>query len=259
MKLGMCSWSHHRNFESGNMDIFDWMTHCARDLKVGGIEITDRHLQSCDEDYIRKVRRVAVDLHLTISALTISNDFGKSDNEEQNKQLEATETGIQLAAALGTPVLRVFAGWPDQNKEKQWSEMVRCMQIATVIAEREGVVLAVENHNHGGFIQTNADVVRIMGDTDSEWLRLNLDSGNFIDGWDSIEKSMLHTVHVHAKMNNVGPDGTDDTCDYPRFIKLLKDMNYRGFVSVEYEGPEEEMTAIPRGVEYIRGLMAKAF
>jgi sugar phosphate isomerase/epimerase len=241
------------------MDIFDWMTHCARDLKVGGIEITDGHLQSTDEDYIRKVRRVSVDLHLTISALTISNDFGKAGREEREKQIEDTETGIQLAAALGTPILRVFAGWPEQQKEQQWGEMVRCMQVAAVIAEREGVVLAVENHNHGGFIQTNDDVVRIMGDVDSEWLRLNLDTGNFIDGWDSIEKSMLHTVQVHAKMNNVGPDGTDDTCDYPRFIKLLKEMNYRGFVSVEYEGPEEEMTAVQRGVEYIRGLMAKEF
>jgi len=256
MKLGLCSWSHHRNFENGNMDIFDWMTHCARDLKVGGIEITDGHLQSTDEDYIRKVKRVAVDLHLTISALTISNDFGKSDAGAREKQIEDTEFGIQLAAALGTPVLRVFAGWPEENKQKQWSEMARCMKIACMVAEREGIVLAVENHNHGGFIQTFEDVERIMQDVDSEWLRLNLDTGNFIDGFPSIEKGMLYTVQVHAKMNNVGPDGTDDTCDYPRFTKMLKEMNYRGFVSVEYEGPEEEMTAIPRGIEYIRGLLA---
>jgi len=239
------------------MDIFDWMTHCARDLKVGGIEITDKHLQSADEDYIRKVRRVAVDLHLTISALTISNDYGKEDTEERNKQLEDTEVGIELAAALGAPILRVFAGWPEGDKEKFWPEMARCMKIAAVIAERDGIVLAVENHNHGGFIQTFDDVSRIMGDVDSEWLRLNLDTGNFIDGFQSIEKGMLYTVQVHAKMNNVGPDGTDDTCDYPRFCKLLKELNYRGFVSVEYEGPEDEMTAIPRGVEYLRGLLSK--
>ena len=239
------------------MDIFDWMTHCARDLKVGGIEITDGHLQSTDEDYIRKVRRVSVDLHLTISALTISNDFGKANAEARDKQVENTELGIQLAASLGTPILRVFAGWPEGEKEKCWSEMARCMKIAALIAEREGVVLAVENHNHGGFIQTFDDVSRIMGDVDSEWLRLNLDTGNFIDGFPSIVKGMLYTIQVHAKMNNIGPDGVDDTCDYPRFAELLKETNYRGFVSVEYEGPEEEMTAIPRGVEYLRGLLAK--
>jgi len=96
-----------------------------------------------------------------------------------------------------------------------------------------------------------------MGDVDSEWLRLNLDTGNFIDGFPSIVKGMLYTIQVHAKMNNIGPDGVDDTCDYPRFAELLKETNYRGFVSVEYEGPEEEMTAIPRGVEYLRGLLAK--
>jgi sugar phosphate isomerase/epimerase len=258
MKLGCCSWSHHRNFENGNLDIFDWMTHCAKDLKVGGIEITDRHLQSTDEDYIRKVRRVACDLHLTISALTISNDFGKIDPDARNKALDDTEQGIQLAFALGTPILRVFAGWPEENKEQQWNEMVRCMTIACTLGERDATVLAVENHNHGGFIQTYEDVDRIMHDVDSNWLRLNLDTGNFINGWESIEPSMQYTVQVHAKMKEIGENGDDYTTEYPRFVKMLKDFNYRGFVSVEYEGEEDEMTAVPRGIEYLRRLMLEA-
>ncbi|HOO57393.1 MAG TPA: sugar phosphate isomerase/epimerase family protein [bacterium] len=255
MKLGMCSWSHHRNFESGDMDIFEWMAHCASDLKVGGIEITDGHLKSFDEDYVRKVRRVAVDLHLTISALTISNDFGKADAEERDKQMEYMEQGITLAMALGTPVLRVFAGWPEREKEEAWSEMVRCMQISCMIAEREGVVLAVENHNHGGFLQTFADVDRLMKEVDSEWLRLNLDTGNFIDGFESIEKGMFYNVHTHAKMLEVGPSGSDALVDYPRFINLCRDVNYRGFISIEYEGKEDEVPAVRRGVEYIRSLI----
>lgn len=258
MKLGCCSWSHHRNFENGNLDIFSWMTHCAKDLKVGGIEITDGHLQSTDEDHIRKVRRVACDLGLTICGVTISNDFGILDAEARDKQIETVEHGIELAFALGSPILRVFAGWPEENKERQWGEMARCMTVACTVADRDGMALAVENHNHGGFIQTFADVERIMNDVDSDWLRLNLDTGNFIDGFDSIEKSMLYTVHIHAKMLNIGEDGEDFTCDYPRFVQLVKDFNYRGFVSVEYEGKEDEMTAVPRGVEYLRGLFLKA-
>lgn len=254
MKLGCCSWSYHKSFEAG-MDLFEWMTICARDLKVGGIEITNGHMASTDENYIRTVRRVAVDLHLTISGLTVSNDFGKSSQAERDKELEKVEFECGIAAALGTPLLRVFAGWPDDDKERQWNEMVRCMKIACLMGEREGVVLAVENHNHGGFIQTFDDVDRLMHDVDSEWLRLNLDTGNYIDGYPSMEKSPLYTVHTHAKMLNIAPDGTDTTCDYPKVVKLLKETNYRGFIAVEYEGKEEDITAVPRGVNYLRSLL----
>lgn len=255
MKLGCCSWSHHKLFESGDMDLFDWMTHCAKDLKVSGIEITDDHLAETAEDYLLQVKRVAVDLHLTISGLTISNDFGKSLEKDRTAELERMERTLKVAHILGTPILRVFAGWPDTNKAAQWAEMVRCMKISCMLAERDGIVLAVENHNHGGFIQTVADVEKLMVEVDSEWLRLNLDTNNFIDGWESIEKSMLYTVHVHAKMLEVGDDGAEKNIDYPRFITLLKELNYRGFVALEYEGEEDARTAVSRGTEYLRKLM----
>lgn len=258
MKLGCCSWSYHRCFEKGSMNLFDWMTVCARDLKVGGIEITNNHMESLEEDYIMTVRRTAVDLHLTISALTVSNDFGLEDAAARDRELEKVELECQAAASLGTPVLRVFAGWPAEggDRDKQWDEMVRCMKIACLLGEREGVVLAVENHNHGGFLQTSKDVIRLIEEVDSNWLRLNLDTGNYVDGFTSIEKTLVYTVHAHAKMMNIAQDGTDDTCDYPAFAKLIKNANYRGFVSVEYEGEEDEESAVPRGVEYLRRLLA---
>ncbi|MFH1540225.1 MAG: TIM barrel protein, partial [bacterium] len=118
--------------------------------------------------------------------------------------------------------------------------------------------LAVENHNHGGFLQTSGDVVRLIREVDSDWLRLNLDTGNYLDGFESIEKTLLYTVHIHAKMLNVAPDGTDTTADYPALFKLLSDVNHRGFVSVEYEGEEDEFEAVPRGVEYLRRLGREA-
>ena len=237
------------------MDLFDWMTLCARELKVHGIEITDGHLQSTDEDYISAVKRVAVDLHLTIAALTVSNDFGKEGDAARDAELEKVERALEVARALGAPVLRVFAGWPERSKNEQWAEMVRCMQISCLLAERESTVLAVENHNHGGFLQTSGDVLRLMTDTDSEWLRLNLDTGNYIDGFESIERSLIYTVHVHAKMLDIAPNGVDVTTDYPAFLRLLREANYRGFVSLEYEGEEPAATAVPRGLAFLRRLV----
>ncbi|HPI76132.1 MAG TPA: sugar phosphate isomerase/epimerase family protein [bacterium] len=255
MKIGCCSWSHHRHFESGDMDIFDWMEHCADTLKVGGIEITDGHLDGFGAEYLAKVKRVATELCLTISGVTISNDYGKSGAKALDAEVERMRVVLEATLRLGAPVLRVFAGWPDADKEKQWAEMARRMKASCKMAERYGIVLAVENHNHGGFIQTAGDVERLFADVDSRCLSLNLDTGNFIDGFPSIEKTIEKAVHIHAKMLNIGPDGTDTTTDYPRFAALMKQVNYRGFVCVEYEGKEDELSAVTRGVEYLRKLM----
>lgn len=255
MKLGCCSWSHHRTFESGAMNIFDWMNHCADELRVGGIEITDGHLHETADDYLAEVKRVACELHLTISAVTVSNDFGKSEEKDITAALERVERVIKITHLLGSPILRVFAGWPDTNKKEQWDAMVRCMKISCLLAERDGITLAVENHNHGGFIQTAADVEKLFTDVDSPWLRLNLDTNNYIDGYPSIEQTVRHAVQVHAKMLKVGPDGSEANLDYPKIIALLRENNYRGFVSIEYEGEEDELTAVARGVNYLRRLI----
>ncbi|HOC93319.1 MAG TPA: TIM barrel protein [bacterium] len=249
MKLGCGTASFHRKFFSGEMDIFDWMAVCARDLKVSGIEISDRHLQSADEDYVCKVKRVAVDLGLTISALTVSTDFGIADDAARDKQLEDGEFAAQLAAALGAPILRFSAGRPEENKEAQWDEMVRCVQIMCELAERDGIVMAVCNEADEDFIQTYEDIDRLMTDVGSEWLRLGLNADAFGSDAEGLTKSMFYTVHVSVSGNSRG-------FDCPAFIRAAAGLNYRGFVCHRGEGAEDEAAAAARGVETLRALIA---
>jgi len=236
------------------MNLFEWMTVCAKDLRLDGIEIGNIHLESMDEDYIRKVKRIAVDLHLTIGALTMATDFGNPSGETREKELERVEVECQVAAALGAPVLCVTAGEPGCDRGNKWGELVRCLKIACLLAEREGVVLAVENQPPGGFIESFGDIDRLIHETDSHWLRLNLNPANFSDGMESLEKCMLYGVHIRAKMNNIAEDGYDTAIDYPGLARLTNDMNYRGFITVYYQGEEDEMQAVQRGTGYIRSL-----
>ena len=53
-------------------------------------------------------------------------------------------------------------------------------------------------------------------------------------------------------------NGTEEWLNYPRIFEILKGVDYNGMLSVVYEGQdvEEEATAIPKAVSYLRGLMA---
>jgi sugar phosphate isomerase/epimerase len=46
--------------------------------------------------------------------------------------------------------------------------------------------------------------------------------------------------------------------DYPRIAKIFHDANYRGWVSLEYEGNEDWRTAIPKSLALLRSTLGKA-
>jgi len=88
-------------------------------------------------------------------------------------------------------------------------------------------------------------------------LGLLLDTGNYLDGLASIERTARLAWHVHAKFTQVLDDGRDARVDQDAAVAALRTVGYKGYVSVEYEGDEPSMTAVPRALAYLRGLVHK--
>ena len=131
--------------------------------------------------------------------------------------------------------------------------MVDSLKAVCARAQAAGVPLVMENHNHGGFVQTAADVEAIFGAVASPALSLLLDTGNFLDGLPSIVRTAPLARHVHAKCVRIAPDGRDERVDNEGALRAAAAAGYRGCVSVEYEGDEPSGTAVPRAVRLLRG------
>jgi sugar phosphate isomerase/epimerase len=281
MKLGCSSWSYHKPISEGRLDQQDWLRLCAEELELDGVELLDIHFPMTSMAYLRELRRLTAGLGLTISCVSVSNDFGLATPEEREAELEKVRQWLDITAYLGAPVLRVFAGWPRPApsdaasggargvdrllrripglrrrtaKERLWSEMIAYLRTAAYHATESGIVLGLENHNDGGFVGTAAEVERCLREVDSPWLRLNLDTGDYGD-LASIERTIDKAVHVHAKLYQLTPEGADTIVDWPGVIAILKKARYRGFLSIEYEGEEPPETAVPRGVRYLRSIL----
>jgi hypothetical protein len=80
-------------------------------------------------------------------------------------------------------------------------------------------------------------------------------SGNYVDGWPSVERTADLAVHVHAKFWQVALDGAEPSIDYPRLIAMLRRRSYAGWISFEYEAAEDEATGIPRALAYLRRVL----
>jgi L-ribulose-5-phosphate 3-epimerase len=215
--------------------------------------------------YLRVFKRLCTDLHLTISCASVDNDFGREDPRERQQEVERVKAWVDIAHFLGAPVLRMFAGWvpgllgrllrrEGAARRRLWAETVNCLRECSAYAEEKGVVLGLENHDRGGLVAPADQVERCLRQVDSPWLRLNLDTGNYGD-LNSIERTLPHAVHIHAKFYDVDEEGRDLRLDWERVMAILTDGGYRGFLSIEYVGGQDPRVVVPRAVCYLRGLL----
>jgi sugar phosphate isomerase/epimerase len=260
MKLGCSSWSYHQAISEGRLDQLQWLRLCAEELELDGVELLDLHFPDTGLPYLRDLRRRAGELHLTISCVSVSNDFGRTSSEARGAEVEKVRRWLDIAHFLGAPVLRVFAGWlPPGEREAErrqslWPEVVACLRESAAAAADLGVVLGLENHDRRGFVSRPEEIERCLREAASPWLRLCLDTGDLGD-LPAIQRTVRHAVHVHAKFYELDEQGAEQRLDWPGIMAILREAHYRGFLSIEYEGEEPAESALPRGVRYLRGLL----
>ena len=198
-------------------------------------------------------------------------DFVSPDKESRQKNIDHTLDTIEQAYQLGIPTLRLNTGrWGtiktfdelmanrgvepilEGYTEDQGFEWV-VDSVAKLIpkAAECGVTLGLENH--WGLGLTPEGVMRVVDAIKSPWLQVTLDTGNFLeDPYARLEQLAPHTVLMQAKTYFGGGTWYTLELDYARIAAIMKKANYRGYISLEYEGEEDLLLAIPKSLALLR-------
>ena len=257
MDLACSSESYGKEIDAGRLTLVDWLRLCAEELGLGAVELEDKHIGAPTLERLAELRAAADQYKLEIVNIAFMNDFGVADDGQRQDELLRTVAWMTISKQLRTRFLRTFAGWPEGDRAARWQPMIAALRAVAGEAELLGVQLVMENHNHRGFVQTASDVLAILEAVGSPALGLLLDTGNYLDGQASIERTARLAWHVHAKFTKVLPDGRDARVDHDAAVALLRGVGYKGCVSVEYEGEEPGTTAVPRALAYLQGLVSK--
>ena len=255
MKIGCICGTFNRSFDAGLIDQVGFLHRCATDLGVEGVELQDIHFPQTRPGYLQMLRRNARDLNLTIIGVGVHNDFGRADPTFRQSEMVKVKQWIEVAEQLDAPLVRVFAGYPEGDRKECWPAMIDSLRDVAAFAGHAGVRLGLENHNHGAFTPTVAEFLQVLDEVRSPHLVPLVDTGNFVDGWPSVEKALGIASHVHAKFCKVAADGSDEQVDYARIIPTLRATGYDGWVSLEYEAEESEATGIPRALAYLKRIL----
>ncbi len=259
-KFSLAAYSY-RGLLSGKepkLTLADFISDCAR-FGLEGTELTSYYFPpALTHDYLRTLRQQCFRLGLDVSGTAVGNDFGFPPGEERLKQIAATKRWIENAAALGAPVIRIFAGHhkPDVPPAQSHSLMVSAIEECCEHAGKFGVHLALENH--GGPTATADGLLSFVKDVQSPWFGVNLDTGNFHseDVYAEMEKVAPYALNVQVKVVTSGPDKRKVPTDYTKIAKILRDAHFRGYVVLEYEEDGDPRVECPKALEKLRAALA---
>ena len=180
IKVGCCSYSYRKYIDGKppTMTLDDFMD-IAADMGCQGVEVANYYFPpNSDKDYMMRLKRHATLAGLEINSFVIRCNLALPPGDERNAQLAMVKEWIEHAADIGAPSLRLLAGTskgipPDDILQN----VADCLDECAGPASRRGIMLAVENH--GNLPGTGDQAVSIMSKAKSDWVGMNMDTGNF--------------------------------------------------------------------------------
>lgn len=243
----------------------------ASDWGFDGVELLEVQLDQTDDAYFRNLKRKAFELGLPLCGMSTHQSFMRPDEDERQESVDRAIQSIERAYLLGIPTIRVNTGrWGTSgsfselmanrgiepalegyDEEDAFEWVIACFEELLPVAERCGVVLGLENH--WGLARTAEGMLRLKEALDSPWFQFTLDTGNFLENrYEQLEQIAPYTVHVQAKTYYGGGVWYELDTDFDRVANILRWQDYRGFISLEFEGQQDPREAIPESLDVLR-------
>ena len=161
----------------------------------------------------------------------------------------------------------LYRALDSEDSERVFADMCRCNREIARYGAEKGVIVALQNHNHGNLVATAPDVIRTLDETDHPNFAFLLDTGQWrgsaganpehifdptVDIYGYIEQTLPRAVYVRTKFYRV-ESGEETVLDYGRIAAILRDGGYNGPLSIVYEGEEEDrVNAVAKAAAHLR-------
>ncbi len=245
----------------------------AKELGFEAIEMVEiqPHDNSSKKDYAKKIREEADKAGIEISNFCIGADFLKKD---LNAEIKYVMENVDYANILGVKTMRHDVTYCPNGFvpfSKALPIIAKGTREVTQYAKTLGIKTCSENH--GFYAQDSERIEAIINAVDDEnygWLG---DMGNFLcvdeDPATAFSRLAPYAIYIHAKdfivkkatepnpgemffMSRGGNylKGTvvgHGNVPVLNCLNILKRVNYNGYISIEFEGPENALDAIRIG------------
>jgi sugar phosphate isomerase/epimerase len=237
------------------MPLLDFPAYVAQKFNVRNIEPYNWHFRSTDPAYLADFRaalekagvravNIAVDGH---------NSFYDADTTPRNKAIAFAKSWVDVAAQIGCPSIRTNDP-PAKNSKPDPDRVVAGLREVVDYAASKNVVVNLENDN---LVSEDAFFnVKLIEAVNHPYLRALPDFGNSMQTGDpdfnyrAVKALFAHAYCIcHVKDGEGDPERKGVTVDLRRTFDILKASGYRGYCSIEYDGPGDPHAPTTRLIE----------
>jgi sugar phosphate isomerase/epimerase len=257
IKLSCNLYSFNAPLRSGEMTLEQAIDFCA-ELGFDAVDPTGYyfpgHPALPPDAYLYTIKRQAFRNGLDISGTGVRNDFTVPDGAKREADVAHVKRWVEVAAALGAPVLRVFDGrgegkGPTREQMTDW--VVEAFRDCAAHGERHGVIVAYQNHDE--LLKTAAEVLALRERVASDWFGLNVDIGSLRTGdpYEEIARLAPFACTWQIKERLYRKDQEEKT-DVRRVFTILRQAGYRGYAPLETLGPGDPREKVRRFLDEAR-------
>lgn len=261
IKLSCNLYSFNGPLTRGDMSLEQVLEYCAG-LGFEAVDPTGYYFKGypappADEEVYR-IKRRAFRLGLDISGTGVRNEFALGDAAQRKAETDHVVQWVDVAARLGAPVLRVFAGREVPAGDTVGQVLERVVESLRPCVEhgaRRGVMIVLQNHHDA--LKTAGEVLEVLRRLDSEWFGLNVDVGSLRmgDPYADIARLAPHACTWQLKEEIYRGDRSEKT-DVARVFRIMRDAGYRGYVPIETLGPGDPREKVRRFLDEVRAALA---
>lgn len=246
----------------------------AAEMGFDGVEILHNQMPDESDATLMNLKRQAHSLGLALMGFSTHQGFLSPDRAVRQRNIDRTISQLQVAAKLGIPTMRVNTGrWgttrsfdalmanqgieptlDGYTEDDGFRWVIDAFEKIMPKAREYGVVMGLENH--WGLGRTAKGVLRIVEAISPPWVQITLDTGNFLENpyeqMEMMASSQAPVTLVQAKTYFGGGRWYTLDIDYARVVSILRRNDYKGWISLEFEGNEDAMTGVPKSLELLR-------
>lgn len=253
-RLAVASWPFRAEIESSTnefrdnkrpgMDLREFAVTVRERFGVPGVEPLSAHFPSTDDRYLNSFRDAIDRAGVHVVNIPVDNQFSFYDAQAYNRK-KAIDNGkkwVDVAVVLGSPSVRTSIAEP-QNSKPNADLAAESLGALADYAASKNILVNLENDN-----LTSEDaffVVKVIDKVNHPWLHAlpdfcnSMATGNEKFNYDAVTAMFRHAYNIcHVKDSEVGDQGKVFRVDLKRTFGILNASGYKGYCSMEWEGPE---------------------
>jgi sugar phosphate isomerase/epimerase len=225
------------------MDLKNFMVFVKSRFNINKIEPWSEHFRSLDAKYLNDLRAVVEKAGGAIVNIAVDGEHSPyaEDKAEREKAIAFSKQWIDVAASVGSPSVRT--NMPPAKDSKP--DLDRAADTLLRVAEygaAKSILVNLENDNP--LSEDPFFIVSVIEKVNSPWLHTNPDFANTLTtgkteyAYKGLAAMFAHAYSIcHVKAMEADEKGQLVHADLAKTFGILKNSNYKGYCSMEFDSP----------------------